>query len=274
MGTGTPLSGLGLSTLVSIPPDAEVVPKILYTTVNWAYTNRQGMTFGILFGALLMVLASLLERRTFRGSVSNTVAGMLIGTPMGVCVNCATPVAKAIRAAGGRSETMLAAMISSPTLNVVVLTMLFSLFPLYMAMIKISLTLAFILVGIPLVVHLFAAPNANSAGECDVPVHVSLLTRDESWPRAALWVAKSFFEHLWFLIKTTGPLMLLAGVLGSALVVLVPLESLTNLLPRAGRLRVLMGTGFASLIGGFLPVPMSFDVIVTAILSRAGLPVA
>ncbi len=60
MGTETSLSGLGFSALVAITPETPVVPRILYTTVNWTYTNRQGMTFGLLFGALLLTLFCLL----------------------------------------------------------------------------------------------------------------------------------------------------------------------------------------------------------------------
>ncbi len=83
MGTDTSLSGLGFATLVEVTPDEKPVLRILYTTINWTYTN----------------------------------------------VNCAVPIAQGIRAAGGRVETMLAVMVSSPTLNVIVLTMLLSLFP-------------------------------------------------------------------------------------------------------------------------------------------------
>jgi len=73
-----------------------------------------------------------------------------VGTPLGVCVNCAAPVAKGMHDGGARLETTLATMFSSPTLNIVVLTMLFSMFPLYLVVIKLTLTLTFILVVVPL----------------------------------------------------------------------------------------------------------------------------
>ena len=59
MGTSTPFSGLAFSTFVKIAPDEKLAATHLHATVNWAYTNRQGMTFGILFGALVMTLLSL-----------------------------------------------------------------------------------------------------------------------------------------------------------------------------------------------------------------------
>ena len=54
MGADTSISGLGFDTLVEIPPDAQMLPRVLYTTANWTYTNRQGMSFGVLFGALML----------------------------------------------------------------------------------------------------------------------------------------------------------------------------------------------------------------------------
>jgi uncharacterized membrane protein YraQ (UPF0718 family) len=287
MGVDTPVEGLAFSTLLEVAPDEKPLPKILYTTVNWTYTNRQGMTFGLLAGALGMGLMGLLSRGPFGNRLGNTVTGMLVGTPMGVCVNCAAPIGKAVHAGGASVETMLALMVSSPTLNIVVLTMLLALFPFYMAAIKIALTLGFVLIGIPLLARWLPAPRAEARRADESGSRASLAqgatgrgalagggasARGESWAQAGRWVLGSFAGNLWFLTKTTVPLMLLAGLLGSVLVTLVPLESLVERLPRPGGLRSLVGLSGVALIGVFLPVPMSFDVLVTAMLWRAGLP--
>ena len=132
MGAETPITGLAFSTIVKASPDAGLPTRIAYATINWMYTNRQGMTFGILFGALVLSLLALVPQRGFRSRFANSVMGMVIGAPLGVCANCAAPIGKGIHAAGGRAETMLAAMVSSPTLNIVVITMVLSMFPLYM----------------------------------------------------------------------------------------------------------------------------------------------
>jgi uncharacterized membrane protein YraQ (UPF0718 family) len=283
MGTSTPFSDLAFSTIVKISPDEKLIPRIFYSTVNWAYTNRQGMTFGILFGALVMTALALIPRRSFRSRFANAAMGMAFGTPLGVCVNCAAPIGKAIRAAGGSAETTLAAMSSSPTLNVIVLTMLFALFPVYMAVIKIGLTAAFILIGIPLLMRFFPTPAPIAGGSDNrgavraLPLDwtaqavPSLPGRVGTWLEAVRWVAINLGRNLWFVVKTTVPLMLLAGLLGSALVTLVPLETLADLLPAAGR-RAWLALGGVALLGVFLPVPMSFDIIVTAVLWQAGLP--
>lgn len=285
MGANTPLAGLAFDPLIVIHPDAPVVTRIAYTAVNWMYTNRQGMTFGILLGALLMTLLRLIDQRGVRGRFGNTVLGVLIGTPLGVCANCAAPIGRAIHAAGGRPETMLATMVSSPTLNVVVLTMLFAFFPIYVGMIKVGLTVGFILICIPLLTRLLRTPNSAvvAAGPSpsvstwnDRPMQPSTFVPGDpaaTWSKALRWVARSFVADLWFIIKTTLPLMLLAGLLGSVLIVLVPLESLIDLLPSEGRTEMFLAMVGVALFGVFLPVPMSFDVIVTAILWQAGLPI-
>ena len=289
MAEHAPIGDLAFSPLIKISADEKVLPHIAYATVNWMYTNRQGMTFAILFGALVMTILALIDVRSFRSRLANAALGMVIGAPMGVCANCAAPIGKAIHAAGGRAETMLAAMFSSPTLNVVVLTMVFGMFPTYVGVIKVGLTVTVILIGIPLLTRAFGLPDAVAAGHgpgatlslrpSGVPGWTSTAgsavpwDSSASWPKAARWVGESFLRNLWFIVKTTVPLMLLAGLLGSIVITLVPLDSLAGLVSRGGRVMTwLMMAGVAA-IGLFLPVPMAFDVIVTAVLWQSGLPV-
>src|SRR5262245_11175841 len=82
MGANTPSSDLAFSTIVRIAPDEKVLPHIAKATINWMYTNRQGMTFGILFGALVMTLLALFDQRSFRSRLANSAMGMAIGTPL------------------------------------------------------------------------------------------------------------------------------------------------------------------------------------------------
>ena len=81
----------------------------------------------------------------------NSILGLLIGTPLGVCVNCAAPIAKGLYSGGARAETALATMVASPTFNIVVLTMLFSILPFYIAITKVLLSLLIILLIIPFI---------------------------------------------------------------------------------------------------------------------------
>jgi len=288
-GSDTSLSGIGFETLLTSAPDSSFVTQALYTGVNWLYSNKEGMTFGLLFGTLLMALLHLLHRQSMQSRFANTILGVFIGIPLGVCVNCATPIAKAIHDANGRTETMLATMISAPTLNIIVLTLLLALFPMYMVMIKIGLVVAFILIGIPLLTRLFplrvATESAETQGWFNLSGASSLTGRlaehakveeplksVKTWLDAGRWVARNSAINLWFLAKTTVPLMLLAGLLGAALVTVLPLESLVDTLPNSGRFSILAAIALVAGIGIFLPVPITFDVVITAALWRAGLP--
>ncbi|PYS74617.1 MAG: hypothetical protein DMF69_01370 [Acidobacteria bacterium] len=255
------------------------------------YTNRKGMTFGVIFGAILMTMLPFLNGLNFKSRFANSVLGVVMGSPLGLCVNCSTPVAHGLYAAGARPETMLAAMVSSPTLNVIVLTMLFAMFPSWLAFLKIGTTAAFILIGIPLLTRWLNPPLASEqiSNKTDLISHTveqkltdalcvesEDLCREadskEGWPQAIRWLTINFTRNLWYLIKITVPLMILAGVLGAAMATLVPLDKLATLLPD-GRLMSLVSMALLAIIGLLLPSPMTFDVILTAVLYNAGLPV-
>ena len=135
MGSETRLEdSLSFEVLLEIQEGDSVAKRIAYSTVNWVNTNKQGMTFGVLFAGGFLTLLWMLLRRSFKGSYANALMGFVIGAPLGVCVNCAAPIAKGLHEAGARLETTLTTMFSSPTMNLVVLTMVFTIFPFYMAM--------------------------------------------------------------------------------------------------------------------------------------------
>src|ERR1700759_4879612 len=73
------------------PRSDQKVQRVLWVAAEWAVTNKQGMTFGILLAAGLLTLSPLLPRRR-GGKFVGSVQGLLIGAPLGVCVNCAAPI--------------------------------------------------------------------------------------------------------------------------------------------------------------------------------------
>lgn len=281
MGAAVEISAIGFDTVVEVTDADSTWRQIGANTINWMYTNKQGMTFGVLFAAALMSMLSLLRRRSFQGRLSNTLLGMLIGAPLGVCVNCAAPIGQGLYAGGSRAETTLAAMISSPTLNIVVITMLFTMFPLHLAILKLAMTIGFIVFAIPLLTR-YLEPRAAAPVAMDTSwsrmlsespdIGGSLGISSRSWSGAARWLVTSYAGNLWFVVVRTVPLMILAGFLGSALITLVPFESLQALLPHQGRAVSLAMMALLALIGAFLPVPMAFDVIVVAVLYQSGFP--
>ena len=102
-----------------ISADMGLLERIFWSTLNWINTNKKGMTFGVLFAAAFLTAAAYLKQRSFSGGFANSLLGMAIGTPLGVCVNCAAPhMPRGMYSGGMRAETVLSAMIASPTLNI------------------------------------------------------------------------------------------------------------------------------------------------------------
>ena len=299
MGGSADIEGLAFDRVVAVDADAPAALRIGANALNWAYTNKQGMTFGVLFAALILTVLPLVTRRQFRGRMANTLLGVAMGAPLGVCVNCAVPIAEGLHAGGARGETTVAALLSSPTLNVVVLSMTFALFPFWLAGLKLGLTLAFIVLAVPLLVRFLwgAAGPVTDAGEAALaadlapvgptlgpelptaPAYADAVGYDVApagWGAAVVWTARALGRNLWYIVKTTVPLMLLAGALGAVAVTFLPWDLFADALPeidtRRATTRTVLALGAVAVLGTFLPVPIAFDVIVCAILTAAGVP--
>jgi len=232
--------------------------RVWRTSINWLNTNRIGMTFGFFFGAAALAFLATLPARRTRSAPLNALIGMLTGTPLGVCANCVAPIGRALHASGMSTESVLAAMFSSPALNVVVLAMTFTLFPLPIALLKLATVLLLIFVFAPLAGAHYR--RAHSEVECPIQVVAS-----EDWPTALRTTAISFAKSFWFVFRVGAPLMLLAAVLGALAIELVPPQALTAQVTFAGIVLV-------ALVGAFLPVPMAFDVVIAYIAMTHGVP--
>lgn len=258
--------------------------KVAIETGNWMYTNKKGMMFGLALAACMMTFISLLPASNASSGFSNSLFGALVGCPLGVCVNCATPIAKATHDSGTRLEFTLALLLSSPSFNIVVLTMAFTLLPWYMAVTKVAIGLLFILIGVPLLCRNFSkaelseqslatvnrAIDQSSAGGamaigCEIP-------RSNRWMLALGWTINNLAKNLWRICVTTVPLMVLAGFLGALLATVLPWRALVDFLPGSSLpATIVTMLGFA-LVGTFLPVPIAFDVLIVVILLGAGMP--
>jgi uncharacterized membrane protein YraQ (UPF0718 family) len=267
-GSATLEDPLSFEASIQIQPDDGTAARILYTTINWIETNLQGMAFGLTIGACLLTLIGMIPSRGHRNGFVNTLYGLAIGVPLGVCVNCSAPVAKGMHDGGARLETTLATMFSSPTLNIVVLTMLFSIFPLYMTVIKLTLTLVLVLILVPLMSRfVFRRERAKTYDDlvCAVPP-APVDYAAEGFFAALLGAATQLLKNLLYVVIRTVPLMLLAGFLGAVVVHVLPMDTLLDFEP--GVLSILL----VALIGVFLPVPIAFDIVLTAVLVAAGAP--
>ena len=83
------------------PRADEKFKRVLWVAAEWGVTNKQGMTFGILLAAALLTVVPLLPRPR-GGKFAGSVQGMLLGAPLGVCVNCAAPIGQAMLKGGSR----------------------------------------------------------------------------------------------------------------------------------------------------------------------------
>jgi len=263
--------GLSFEAAFPLTADMSLTQRIWFSTLNWINTNLKGMSFGLMFAAAFLTLMPYLNRRSFDGAFANALLGLGIGTPLGVCVNCAAPIARGMYSGGMRAETVLAAMIASPTLNMVVLTMAFSLLPFYMVVAKITLSLALILIGVPLLCRLLPRDQVAPTPQITAPTPWSAeeLRRAAPAPEPlhlAVWaVARSFAANLFYIVKMTVPLMLLAAVLGALAATLLPPDLITSL-PFG-----LVSLVAVAAVGLFLPVPIAFDVVVCGMLMGLGL---
>ena len=81
------------SQVITVSADAPVWRQIIAAGVNWLAGMKVGMTFGVLFGALLHTTLRYYPLKVGKNLYLNSLKGALIGVPMGVCANCAVPAA-------------------------------------------------------------------------------------------------------------------------------------------------------------------------------------
>jgi len=259
---------LSFEASMQIQPGDGAVKRVVFTTINWLETNLEGMAFGLMIGACLLTLIGLIPARGHRNGFVNTLIGVGIGSPLAVCVNCAAPVAKGMHDGGARLETTLATMFSSPTLNIVVLSMLFSIFPLYLTVIKLTQTLFFILLLVPLLSRwVFRQERTQTYDDTTCAIQpTAAIPINESWLAALRGASRLLGRNLGYIVLRTVPLMLLAGVLGAVVVHVMPLQTLLEFEPS------IFSVTMVALVGIFLPVPVAFDVVLVAVLISAGAP--
>ena len=269
--------------VVSVDAQAHFVKRWVLTTVNWVHANMRGMSFGIAIAALVLTLINYFPTlRRGAGPWSNSAIGVAIGVPLGLCVNCSAPVFKSVLRSG-RVETAFALMLSSPTLNIVTLSMVFSLFPLYMALTKVVVSLIVLFVAVPLLSRAFGVDHARNLADarvaglaCALPAAPGGAAREgasrvppnpnpESWLHALAHAFTDFLRRLVYLSVRLVPLMVFAGSLGALLVLLHPTADLA----RYDGLGAILVT---AAIGVVLPVPIAFDVMLASSLASQGLP--
>ena len=245
---------ISFDALLKVSEDMPAPERIFRTATNWIWTNRFGMYFALPFGAAVMTLLAQTSRpKRFASTTANILCGSLAGAPAGVCTNCATPIAQSLLVSGASTRLTLAAMISSPSFNPVVLAMAFVLFPLRLAIARVLVPVILLLL-LPLVVK-------ENRG-----LGISIDELPEPPATRALAFLRTFLRNLLRLTLLTLPWMILAALLGATAVELIPAYG--THLPVS-----IIGIVLIAIFGTLLPVPMAFDVGLAFVLYRAGVPV-
>jgi uncharacterized membrane protein YraQ (UPF0718 family) len=255
-GTSVKVAGsISFDELLKVTPDMPASTRTMRTSVNWLYTNRFGMYFALPFGAAMMtLLAGIAAPKRFSTAAGNVLCGAIAGAPMGVCTNCATPVAQSLLVGGASTRLTVAAMISSPSFNPVVVAMAFVLFPLPLAAMRVVVP-ALLLLALPLLVP----ENEPLVRKIEVPVAGEALV-----PRLISFCG-AYLRNLLRLTLLTLPWMLLAALIGAWMAQVIPAYG-THLSVSV------IGVIAVAILGTVLPVPMALDVALAYVLYRAGVP--
>ncbi len=247
------------------PRNANLIIRVVYTTLNWYETNWRGMAFGLALAAGFYTLLKYIPRQSSDRRFRNSFMGMFVGTPLGVCVNCVAPIAKGMYEAGSKMETALAVMFSSPTLNIIVITMLFSIFPFYMAVMKLLATFILILIIVPLISEKTRTTLENQVSEIDLDTVCDLDEKPEPWGRAFQSVSSDYWKSLRYIFTRTVPLMLLAGLVGALASHLWSFDKLIGVPVNLVNLSLL------SFMGTLMPLPIAFDLMLAQAMMMSGL---
>jgi uncharacterized membrane protein YraQ (UPF0718 family) len=254
-GKGIQVKGaLSFDALMPVTPAMSLMTRIGHTTVNWMWTNRIGMTFGMCFGAAMLTLLATLPRIRLHSTAGNTLLGAVGGVPLGVCANCVAPIGRSLFVAGASPHTVLATMISSPTLNVIVLAMAFTLFPLPVALVRLAVPLILLML-VPVILR-NTAPAAAARYTAALPTGL--------W-RPVGFTLTSYLKNLGKLALATIPLMIVAAFLGAVFAEIFPASYIPGTVS-------VVGIVLVALAGTFLPVPMAFDVALAFLLMARGVP--
>ena len=256
------------SQLVVLAEGAPTWQQILAAAVNWLDSMKIGMTFGVLFGALLHTALRYYPLKIGKNLYLNSLKGALVGVPMGVCANCAVPTACGVTRGHGRVEVALGFLFSSPNFNPVVVMMTFTALPLAMGLTKYATLLLVILVIVPGVISLLERSKpfkpftvGDEGGSCAITLPGVECT--EPFWSVFQELAKDFAKHVWMLVKPTITIMLLASLVAATMLTMLPWQ---ELLSEPTPLKLAL----VSLISVFMPVPIALDVMFAAQLQQQG----
>lgn len=263
------MGSLSKDAMMSAEADTTNVRQIFVNTANWLYENRQGMSFGILFGGAILLLGQSLTARGRSMNVSGkrgVLRGILFGAPLGVCTNCAAPIGVAMHRTGATAETVFATVISSPMLNPIGLAALFLLFPWSMVTIRLLAVGVLLFLLLPFITNRYRASLKTSGNNglqtrCDGAV----TTTSETILSTAKYCLTQWLKNIGILTLWVVPIMVTVAFVMSAFTAYVPFEFFALVDTYRWEWVVVAAT-----IGVLAPVPMFFDLVVVYLLLAFG----
>lgn len=239
------------------------------TAVNWVDANKIGMSFGLFFSAAILLLLEQslwFKQKLARPGYKGILSGTLVGTPLGVCTNCATPVSLGLRLAGASQESTFASLVASPSLNPVGLIIIFSIFPWVVGISRVISVMIYLLVLLPLAIRI-----SKPQPQCSVPpvAKIDSLVIAEPWTASLKYCAKQYLFYLLKIITKVVPPMLIIGLLAALAVAYFPLEKLL-IIPNVSWHHLIL----ASVFGVLLPMPMFVDIVLVWMMMEMGLPLS
>lgn len=242
--------------------------KVLKTTVNWYESNWRGMVFGLVVSALLMSIAKDLKLKKASSnslieSIKNYLLGIFIGSPLGLCVNCAAPVASTLYKTAGSLPLALNVLFTSPTLNVVILGMIFTIFPIDIIIPKIFFTLLLVGLGVPALNYFGTKQKQSTTTECN-SINDEI-KETQTWLLASRDVVMQFLKNLYLVVISAVPLMLLAGLLAALIIHSIPLEYIISF--NSFNFTTVL---IVSIIATLLPLPIAVNILVAQNLYTMG----
>ena len=248
--------------LLYIEKDDSLIVNFLKNTANWLYANYRGMLFGLFLGGCAKNLFRYLKIFPKNNLFVHAFAGLWAGMPLGVCVNCAAPIMKGILFSRKKAFA-LSMMTSSPSMNFIVLSMLFATLPMYLALLKLLFNCIIILLVIPLIL-LKTPEHANTQGLSEG----NFRRETETWRQGFTEGIKELLADLKFIFQKTGPLMLLAAIFVGMLVLAMQNIYFLNI---SGNIFTLC---LVSLIGILLPVPIAVDILLASAFFFMGVDIS
>lgn len=260
------LSFIWTEQIMRLPANPGFIDRVIASIANWIWSMRIGMSFGLAMGALFHTLFQFYPPKLGGNLYLNTLKGIITGAPAGVCVNCAVPIACGITRGKANVESALSFMFSSPTLNFVVVSMIFAGLPAAYGIVQYSMIALVLLVLVPLIALVYkkskpAQPELADA--CSIPLDNKEC--DKSLLETAKEIGALYGKNLWHLIKSAVPLMFAAAVVSAVVMELLPLQA------------IFAHVSFAAIAGlalvtVLLPIPIALDVIVAQQLYAHGVP--